>query len=111
LAAIKTKINQDKVIIISIYRAPSGNVDYLLNKLDYILNYLHKYNTEFILCGDLNVNFLEDNNKKAQLNMLRTLNLMRMVYEYFPTRIAKNSAMLIDNIFIDNKTNYKIEVC
>jgi exonuclease III len=97
----KQKINQDKVIIISIYRAPLGNFDYFLNKLEYILNYLHKYNMEFITCGDLNVNFLENNIKEAQLDMLTTFNLMRTIY--FPTRIAKNSATLIGNIFIDNR--------
>jgi exonuclease III len=71
--------------------------DYFLNKLDHILNSLSKYNTEFIICGDINVNYLEDNSRKVQLeDILRTYNLKSMVY--FPTRIAKNSAMLIDNI-------------
>jgi hypothetical protein len=34
---------------------------------------------------------------------------MSMVY--FPTRIARNSAMLIDNIFINSNRNYDIKQC
>jgi hypothetical protein len=78
--------------------------------LDYILNYLHKDNTKFIICGDININYLENNNKKAQLNdMFRTYNLTNTVH--FPTRIIKNSATLIDNIFINNKRKYNVRQC
>ena len=51
------------VIIFCVYRAPSGDFDYFLNKLDYILNSLHNYKTEFIICGDININYLGTNNK------------------------------------------------
>jgi hypothetical protein len=43
---------------------------------------------EFIICGDINVNYLENNSKKVQLDeMFRTYNLMSTVN--FPTRIIK----------------------
>jgi hypothetical protein len=41
--------------------------------------------------------------------MLRTYNLKSAVY--FPTRIAKNSTTLIDNIFINGSRNYNIKQC
>jgi hypothetical protein len=41
--------------------------------------------------------------------MLRTFSHMRTVY--FPTKIVKSSATLIDNIITDNRRNYKIEQC
>ena len=34
IAAIQIKLNNKKVIIFCVYRAPSGNYDYFLNKLD-----------------------------------------------------------------------------
>jgi hypothetical protein len=49
IAAIQLKLNEKKVIIFCVYRAPSGNYDYFL-KLDNILNSLHNYSTEFIIC-------------------------------------------------------------
>jgi hypothetical protein len=49
IAAIQINLNRDKIIIFRIYRAPSGNFDYFLNKLDNILNSLNKYNSEFII--------------------------------------------------------------
>jgi len=56
-----------------------------------------------------NINYLESNNKKNQLdNLLGTYNLIDTVF--FPTRIVNNSASLIDNIFIDNRS-YTIEPC
>jgi hypothetical protein len=48
---------------------------------------LHSPNTEFILCGDININYLECNNRKVNLvEMLNTYNLKGTVY--FPTRIT-----------------------
>jgi hypothetical protein len=101
-------LNGNKVIIHSIYKAPVGDYDYFLNKLDYILNLLHRHNTEFILCGDVNINYLECNNRKVNLvEMLNTYNLNDTVY--FPTRITKNSATLIDNIFVDKQRRYNVK--
>jgi exonuclease III len=96
IAAIQIRLNKKNVIIFSIYRAPSGNFDYFLNKLDTILNSLHNHKTEFILCEDINIHYLATTNKKKQLdNLLSTYNLTSTVY--FPTRIANKSVTLIDN--------------
>jgi phenolic acid decarboxylase len=49
---------------------------------------------EFIICGDVNINYLEPSIRKTELDdMLNTYNLMGMVY--FPTRNVKNSATLM----------------
>jgi hypothetical protein len=57
-------------------------------------------NIEFLICGDINVNYLENNSKRTQLDeMLRTYNLISAVN--FPT-IIKATATLIDNVFIDS---------
>jgi len=76
--------------------------------MEKILNLLHKPKTEFIICGDFNINYMEgSNNRKALDNLLTLYNLMSTVY--FPTRIVDNSIYMIDNIFIDVCKNYTIE--
>ena len=110
IAAIQLKLNKKNTVILCVYRAPSGDFNYFLNKLDNILDSLHNHKTELIICGDININYLENNNKKKQLDyLLGTYNLIDTVY--FPTRTTNNSATLIDNIFIDNRRNYSIKPC
>jgi hypothetical protein len=64
---------------------------------------------EFLICGDFNINYLNDTLRKNQLNsLLTTYNLFSTVD--FPTRIRKKSSTAIDNIFIDisKKEEYRI---
>jgi hypothetical protein len=37
-----------------VYRAPAGDFELLINKLQNITNYLHKLKAEIITCGDIN---------------------------------------------------------
>jgi len=63
------------VMVRFVCRAPSGNYDYLLNKLDNTLNSLHNYITEFIVSEVININDFATNNKKQQPdNPLATYN-------------------------------------
>ena len=63
---------------------------------------------EFILCGDLNINYIGTNNKKTQLdNLLKTYNLIGTVH--FPTRIASTSISSVDIIFVDSRNSYTIK--
>jgi exonuclease III len=110
IAMIQLNIQQRKIIVICVYRVPCGNFELFLNKLEIILNSLHRPKSEFIICGDININYLEPSNKKDQLdNILGTYNLADTVS--FPTRIANNSVTLIDNIFIDNRRSYTTQSC
>jgi hypothetical protein len=98
-----------EIFILSVYRAPSSNFSYFLNKLEAILNFIYQKNTSLILCGDFNVNYLTDNNKKNHLDtLLATFNLTGTVT--LPTRSQNNSVTAIDNIFIDitKHENYNI---
>jgi len=108
IAAVKLKFPKKNVIAFCVYRAPIGDLDYFLKQLDIILNSLHNPKTEFILCGDLNNNYIGTNNKKTQLNnLLSTYNLTGIVH--FPTRITNTSISSIDNIFVDSRNNYTIK--
>jgi exonuclease III len=100
VCAVKLQLISSHICVFSIYRAPSGNFTHFLHKLDMILKSLYCSKIEFIICGDINVDYLSDNNRKNQLNsLLISYNLFSTVN--FPTRIQNNSCSAIDNIFID----------
>ena len=100
ICAIKIKSNSLSLCILALYRAPSGNFVYFLQNLDNILHSLYSPSTQFIICGDLNINYLLENVQKKQLeNLLLIYNLMGIAD--FPMRISHISAMAIDNICID----------
>lgn len=78
------------LIKIHIYRSPAGNFNQFLNLLDATLKHLYKPKMEFLLRGDLNVNYLIDRNCELQLSaLLQTYNMAHSVD--FPTRIHKYS--------------------
>jgi hypothetical protein len=69
--------------------------------------YNNKYN--IIICGDVNVNYLMDNNRRSQLDaVLHSYNLTGVVE--FPTIFGLNSQIAIDNVFIDISTNGNYEL-
>jgi len=65
--------------------------------------------TNLILCGDINIDYLTENDIKRYLDsVLQTYNLTAIVT--FPTRSQGSSNTTIDNIFIDNSkiSNYNV---
>jgi len=77
-----------------------GNFTYFVNQLESILNKMCETSTELILCGDSNVNYLNDNSRKHLLDsLLASFSLFSTVK--FPTRIFSYSCTLIDNIYIN----------
>lgn len=110
VCATKVYFNTRHAYIITIYRAPSGNFDLFITKLDTILRKLHTVTTEFIICGDINIDYLVDSNRKSRLEaLLKTYNLTSVVN--FPTRTQKHSATAIDNIFIDTSKMRDYTIC
>jgi hypothetical protein len=75
---------------VCIYRSAVANFISFFNQLDLTLKYLYNSKTEFIICGDLNVEFSEDSSSKLLLScFLQLHNLFRAVD--FPTRFNNNS--------------------
>jgi hypothetical protein len=61
--------------------------------------------TEFLVCGDFNVDCLLNSNKKQQLSvLLHTFNLIHTVN--FPIRLHNNHASATDNVFVDESRLY-----
>jgi hypothetical protein len=67
----------------------------------------NKYNT--VICDDVNVHYLIDNNQRSQLGaVLHSYNLTGIVE--FPTRFGLNSQTAIDNVFINTSTITKYDL-
>jgi exonuclease III len=70
ICAIQLDIKTCKLIIISLYRAPSGDFNQFLKRLDTTLKYLYNPKSEILICGDININYLNESNQKKQMNSL-----------------------------------------
>jgi hypothetical protein len=74
-----------------------------------ILRKLYTTTLEHIICGDININYLNDGKKKSQLEaLIHTHNLTRTAN--FPTRIEKNSTTGTD-IFTDIARRDSHSIC
>jgi exonuclease III len=77
--------------------------------MEEVLKSLYTPKTEFIICGDFNIDYLTDNYKKNQLNShLNSYNLFSTVN--FPTRVTNTFKLVTDNIFIDYSRIGKFEL-
>jgi len=107
---VKLHIPSFVFCILCVYRPPTGNFSYFLSSLESILNQLYTNSINIIICGDININYLDNTNSKLQLDsLLLSYDLYSMVD--FPTRISNCSSTAIDNIFIDKfkNTNFTIK--
>ena len=74
-----------------------------------ILQKLYHERYNIIICGDINVNYLNDDNRKKQLDaVLQSYNLTSIVT--FPTRVDISSCTIIDNFFIDTTSTGKYDI-
>jgi len=107
--ALKLSFGTLNICVLSLYRAPFGNFSSFLFKLDTILQSLYTPKLHFIICGDININYLNENENKNQLdNLTLSCNLISIIN--FPTRVQNTSATVLDNIFIDESQldNYSV---
>jgi len=99
-SVVKLRMTKSYIYIFCIYRAPSGNVPIFFSpKLDSILNLYMNPNTEFIICGDMNIKYLVDIYRSQLNSLLVSCNLFNKVE--FPIRLQNTAISVIDNIFID----------
>jgi hypothetical protein len=54
------------ICVLAVYRAPSGNFISFLSGLD-IISSLYKAESKFIICGDINIDYLTENEKESSL--------------------------------------------
>jgi hypothetical protein len=71
-----------------------------MTHLENLLQFLYNLKTDLIICGDINIDYLQVSNRVKQLNtLLKTYNLSNVIN--FPTRIGKTTSTAIDTIFMD----------
>lgn len=103
-AAIECVVNGKKVIILCIYRPPSGNKDVFYSKLECMLSNVNNDSIIF-MAGDFNIEMLQENVHKTFLfSLLNFYNMKGTVFEN--TRITKNTGSCLDNIFTNLEDNY-----
>ena len=101
ICAVKLSYLDLKICIITLYRSPTGNFDSFLLNLDRVLHSLYNSTLHFIICGDFNIDYLIESERKNQLeNLLLSFNITSIIS--FPTRVQNTSATAIDNIFLDS---------
>jgi hypothetical protein len=100
IAAIE--IVEYKLVIICIYRPPSGDVTVFLDRLSTLLNLINDehVNNNTLVVGDFNINLLkESQNKNKLLDLMRCSNLMPIVT--CPTRSHNSSESCLDHAYSD----------
>jgi hypothetical protein len=109
VCATELHLQYYKICNITIYRAPSGDLQYSLNTVEEILNSFHNKFNDIILCGDININYhINCTFKQSMEIIISSFGLSDIIT--FPTRIHKESQTIIDNIFTntDKPNNHSI---
>jgi hypothetical protein len=102
--ALKIKTRSHVYCIACIYRPPAADLSNFLQLLDSMLTYLHSPSTNLIICGDVNINYLQSSSLKNQLDSVLALYNLYGVVD-FPTRISESTCRAIDNFFMDKGKN------
>jgi len=74
-----------------------------------MLAHLHSPSINLIICGDVNINYLQTSSSKNQLDSLLALYNLYGVVD-FPMRITESSSTAIDNFFMDKGKNAKYSI-
>jgi len=88
VCAVKLDLNITRTCVITIYRAPSGNFNLFINKLDTLLSKLYNPTLEYIICGDINTDYLVNSDKKKAIRNIIT-NLQPYKYRKFSNQKSK----------------------
>jgi exonuclease III len=67
ICAIKLHFKSLTLIILCIYRAPTGNLDLFLTTMNNILKHLLLPKVTYIVCGDLNINLLKKSHDTSNI--------------------------------------------
>ncbi|KAK9711484.1 Endonuclease-reverse transcriptase [Popillia japonica] len=93
----------EKLLIINIYRPPSGDIDVFLTAFtDIMESATRKCKHNVVITGDFNINFQDKDqtNTRNFQNLLNSFNLNVTIHK--PTRVTSTSSTTVDNIFTDH---------
>jgi hypothetical protein len=109
ICAIQLETKASALIIISLYRGPSGDFNQFIKQSDATLKYLHNPKSELLICGNINMDHLNENWKKQLNSLLTKYNLSLTVK--FATSIHNVSCTVTENIFVDNTEQHNLGFC
>ena len=70
VCAVRLHISSFVLRVLRVYRPPTGNFSYILSSLESIHNHLYTNSINIIICGDTNINYLDNTYNKFQLVFL-----------------------------------------
>jgi exonuclease III len=86
--AVKFKTKFDAYCVLCIYRPLAGDFSKFFSVLDSLNSHLHSPHTNLIVCGDININYLQTCSSRNQLDSLMALYNLYGVVD-FHTRMIK----------------------
>jgi hypothetical protein len=99
ICAVELETKSSKLIILTLYRAPTGNCNQFIKNLDDALKHLYILTAEFLISGDIKMDYLIESNQKIQLATLLTMYTMLHAVN-FAARIQNNSSTAIDYLWM-----------
>ena len=80
MCASSILVNHNEIRILTIYRPPNGNFEFFLKQIELTLSTIVSKSSGCIVCGDFNINFLDDTVQKCKLQSLfLSFNLKQLV--------------------------------
>jgi hypothetical protein len=65
VCAVELETKSSNFSVLALYRVPSASFNQFMKRLDATLKYLYNPKSDFLMCGDINVDYLSDNNRKS----------------------------------------------
>ena len=100
---VNVKISKGEKMFGTIYRHQGHNIAQFQTLLETTLKALNKDKRTYYMCGDININLLQNDvntQTKCYNNMLFSLGCLSL--SKYPTTIAPHSATLLDHIYTNN---------
>lgn len=111
IAAIRLPVL--KVVLVALYRPPSGDYSIFLSALEFVLDECLRSHGDdrVLLVGDFNIDFIRTSTEKTKL--IETFNMYGMKYVFTePSRVTIHSSTCIDNMITNiSESDCKQETC
>ncbi len=99
ICTLKIPLSATCLLLLCVYRSPSGDFSYFVEQLESVLNKLYKISNNIILCGDFNVNFFSLPQEYLLLSCFLFL-LVWLALSNFPEELFRIHTLLLIIFFL-----------